>query len=424
MSPATKPAGTPVKILIAEDSPTQAQQLQHLLEQHGYHVTIAANGRAALEAAQDCKPTLIISDVIMPEIDGYELCRRVKSDARLADVPLILVTTLSDPQDVIRGLECRADNFILKPYDERYLLGRVQFVLLNREVRQSEQTGMGVEIFFNGHKHFITADRLQILNLLLSTYEAAVQRNKELSLARDDLHQLNSSLEAANKELESFSYSVSHDLRAPLRAVDGYSTVLLEEFSAEMRPEAKLLLNNVRTSAKQMGQLIDDLLRFSHVGRQPMSKRPVNISSHVHEVLEELRKKQADRRIEIQIDELPDCVGDPSLLRQVLVNLLSNAFKFTRQREKALIQVGCRQQAGENVYFVRDNGTGFDMRHVEKLFVVFQRFHGADEFEGTGVGLSIVQRIIQRHGGRIWAEAEVNKGATFYFTLSGERNSD
>src|SRR6266487_1990411 len=210
---------------------------------------------------------------------------------------------------------------------------------------------MGVEIFFHGQKHFITADRLQILNLLLSTYEAAIQRNKELSVARDDLHRLNSDLEAANKELEAFSYSVSHDLRAPLRAVDGYSSVLLEEFSAEMPPEAKLLLNNVRTSAKQMGKLIDDLLRFSHVGRQPMSKRVVNICSHVHEVLEELRKKQADRRIEIQIDKLPDCVGDPSLLRQVLVNLLSNAFKFTRQKEKALIEVGCRQQLGENVYF-------------------------------------------------------------------------
>src|SRR2546423_12859708 len=137
MSTTTKPAGSAVKILVAEDSPTQAQRLQHLLEQQGYHVTIAANGRAALEAARNCKPTLIISDVIMPEMDGYELCRRVKSDDTLADVPVILVTTLSDPQDVIRGLECRADNFILKPYDERYLLSRVQFVLVNREVRQT-----------------------------------------------------------------------------------------------------------------------------------------------------------------------------------------------------------------------------------------------------------------------------------------------
>src|SRR5438876_4904765 len=300
MSTTTKPAGAPAQILVAEDSPTQAQRLQHLLEQQGYHVTITANGRQALEAAQGRKPTLIISDVIMPEMDGYELCRRVKSDASLADVPLILVTTLSDPQDVIRGLECRADNFILKPYDERYLLSRVQFVLLNREVRQSEQTGMGVEIFFNGHKHFITADRLQILNLLLSTYEAAIQRNKELGLVRDDLHRLNSSLEAVNNDLESFSYSVSHDLRAPLRAVDGFSSILLEKFAPQMPREAELLLNNVRTSVKRMGQLIDDLLRFSRLGRQPLSKRLVNISVLVREALEELRGKQPDRRIEIQ----------------------------------------------------------------------------------------------------------------------------
>jgi two-component system sensor histidine kinase/response regulator len=419
MNAPAKPPLPPFEILIVEDSPTQAKRLQHILEGQGYDVTIAADGREALEAARGRRPSLIISDVIMPEMDGYELCHRVKSDASLADIPVILVTTLFDPQDVIRGLECRADNFILKPYDERYLLSRVQFVLVNREVRQSEQTGMGVEIFFNGHKHFITADRLQILNLLLSTYEAAIQRNKELSVARDDLHRLNSDLEAANKELETFSYSVSHDLRAPLRAVDGFSSILLEEFSAPMPPQAKLLLNNVRTSAKQMGQLIDDLLRFSSLGRQALSKQSVNISAHVRAVLDELHKKQADRRIEIKISELPDCVGDPSLLRQVLVNLLSNAFKFTRQREKAMIEVGCRQQGGENVYFVRDNGAGFDMRHVEKLFGVFQRFHRADEFEGTGVGLSIVQRIIQRHGGRIWAEAEVEKGATFYFTLTG-----
>src|SRR5437870_692289 len=286
MSAAAKPVGPPVEILIVEDSPTQGQRLQHILEQQGYQVALSANGRQAFETAQRHKPTLIISDVIMPEMDGYELCRRVKSDASLADVPLILVTTLSDPQDVIRGLECRADNFILKPYDERYLLSRVQFVLLNREVRQSEQTGMGVEIFFNGHKHFITADRLQILNLLLSTYDAAIQRNKELSLARDDLHKLNSRLEAANKELESFSYSISHDLRAPLRAVDGFSSILLEKFSPRMPPEAQLLLNNVRTSAQRMGQLIDDLLRFSRLGWQPLSKRPVNISALVHEVLD------------------------------------------------------------------------------------------------------------------------------------------
>ncbi len=190
------------EILIAEDSATQAQRLKHILESNGYRVTAAANGRIALEMAMRHKPDLIISDVIMPEMTGYELCSAVKMSSQLSDVPVVLVTTLSDPQDVIRGLECRADNFILKPYDADHLLHRIQFVLVNSQMRQSEQPGMGLEIVFGGQRHFITADRLQILNLLLSTYEAAIQRNRELSTTRDTLHQTNQELQQLTHELE------------------------------------------------------------------------------------------------------------------------------------------------------------------------------------------------------------------------------
>ncbi len=212
MNTPSHPAGRRLHILIAEDSPTQAQRLRHILEQQGYQVTAAANGRLALEEAQRLKPALIISDVVMPEMDGYELCRRVKADPALADIPVILVTTMSDPQDVIRGLECRADNFILKPYDEKYLLNRLQFVLVNREMRQSDQPGMGLEIFFNGQRHFITADRLQILNLLLSTYDAAIQRNRELTRAQDNLQQANSELQEMTLELENRVASRTQEL--------------------------------------------------------------------------------------------------------------------------------------------------------------------------------------------------------------------
>ena len=189
-------------VLIAEDSPTQAQQLRYILEQHGYRVTSAANGRLALEAARKYRPQLVISDVVMPEMTGYELCRHIKNDERLSGTPVILVTTLSDPQDVIRGLECRADNFILKPYEAEQLLHRIQFVLVNSQMRRTEQPGMGLEIVFGGQKHFITADRLQILNLLLSTYEAAIHRNKELSSTRDTLRQTNMELQELTHELE------------------------------------------------------------------------------------------------------------------------------------------------------------------------------------------------------------------------------
>jgi light-regulated signal transduction histidine kinase (bacteriophytochrome) len=179
------------------------------------------------------------------------------------------------------------------------------------------------------------------------------------------------------------------------------------------------LLNHVTTNTQRMGQIIEDLLRFSRLGRQWLSKQRVQTAALVRDVLEELRNEPGDRTIDVRVGDLPDCVGDPSLLKQVFVNLLSNAFKYTRQQKAAAVEVGYQPQAGEGVYFVRDNGVGFDMDYAGKLFGVFQRLHRADEFEGTGVGLSIVQRILQRHGGRIWVHAAVNSGATFFFTIPG-----
>ncbi len=222
-----------MEILIAEDSRTQAQRLEYILRQQGYEVTVAANGRLALEAARRRKPALVISDVVMPEMDGYELCRNIKSDPALAEVPVILVTTMSDPQDVIRGLECRADNFILKPYDERYLLGRLQYVLVNREMRQTEQPGMGLEIFFNGQRHFITADRLQILNLLLSTYDAAIQRNKELNTTQTQLREANAQLQGLTLDLEQRVAERTDELARSNRS-------LQEEIAVRQQAEDKL----------------------------------------------------------------------------------------------------------------------------------------------------------------------------------------
>jgi PAS domain S-box-containing protein len=226
-------------------------------------------------------------------------------------------------------------------------------------------------------------------------------------------------LEAANQELEAFAYSVSHDLRAPLRAMDGFSRILLEDYAPELPLEAQRYLGLVRDSAQQMGSLIDHLLAFSRLGRQSLKKQLIAPTPLVRQVIAELGALQAGRAVEITIGDLPACQADPTLLKQVFANLLGNALKFTRTREVALIEVGCREQDGEHVCFVRDNGVGFDMEYAGKLFGVFQRLHRAEDYEGTGVGLATVQRIIHRHGGRIWAEAEVNKGATFYFTLGG-----
>ncbi len=227
-------------------------------------------------------------------------------------------------------------------------------------------------------------------------------------------------LEASNRELEAFTYTVSHDLRSPLRAVDGFSQALLEECGPVLSEDGRRYLKTIRQGAQRMGNLIDDLLSFSRLNRQPVSRQRVDSELLVREALAILEPQQRNRQLELHIGTLPPCQGDPALLRQVWINLLSNALKYTRDRKPAVIEVGCRQEGSRSTYFVRDNGTGFDMRYVDKLFGVFQRLHRVEDYEGTGVGLAIVQRIIQRHGGRIWAEAAVDQGATFYFDLEGE----
>ncbi len=410
-------APPPAHILIAEDSPTQAERLRYILEQNGYRVTTAVNGRQALEVIQSQKPTLILTDILMPEMDGYQLCWQIKSSPELKDIPVILVTTLADPQDVIRGLECHADNFVIKPYNEHYLLSRIQFVLLNNEIQERDRSGMGIEIYFNGQRHFITADRLQILNLLLSTYEVAIQRNQELTHTKDELRNLNTSLEAANKELETFSYSVSHDLRAPLRSIDGNSQVLLEDHAHQLDEQGKVLIGRIQEGCERMAQLIEDLLNLSRLSRTEMYREEVNLSELVSSILSELQRSQPEREASFKIIEGLTADADAQLLRIALENLLGNAWKFTSKQPCTVIEFGVKQQENHQVFFIRDNGAGFNMAYANKLFGAFQRLHANTEFEGTGIGLATVQRVIARHGGRIWAESELEKGATFFFIL-------
>lgn len=228
---------------------------------------------------------------------------------------------------------------------------------------------------------------------------------------------LDHELKQKYSEMEAFSYSVSHDLRAPLRAIDGFSKILQEDCAPRLDVAGRQALERVSHNARKMSRLIDDLLRFSRAGRQSVSKRPASAGEIAAEAWNELKEESALRQVDVKIDDMPSCSADADLLRQVYVNLLSNALKFTRARDRATIEVGCVKGKGSCVFFVRDNGVGFDMAHANKLFGVFQRLHSPGEFEGTGVGLALVRRIIERHGGRIWAESEINKGATFYFTL-------
>jgi PAS domain S-box-containing protein len=268
---------------------------------------------------------------------------------------------------------------------------------------------------------YTEADREDIETLAIAFGEALDRKQAELRITslNEELKEHIARQDAAYKELESFSYTVSHDLRAPLRAMDGFSRMLLEEYAGSLDAEGLRLVNIIHESALKLGKLIDDLLSFTQLGRQEISLLPINMYDLALSVVNELKPALAQRKVEFKINPLPRAKGDKALIHQVLKNLVSNALKFTRTVDNAVIEIGGEERDSGNIYYIKDNGIGFNMKYAEKIFGVFQRLHTDQEYEGTGVGLSIVQRIIQRHKGEVWAESKAGEGATFYFTLPG-----
>jgi signal transduction histidine kinase len=320
--------------------------------------------------------------------------------AHVVDQPMVIILTARETKDeMTRGLEAGADDFVGKSSDVTVLKARVR-ALLRRKSFQEENRRI----------------REQLLRKELEAAESRAAR--ELAEARASLAE---KLERTNKELEAFSYSVSHDLRAPLRSIDGFSKLLFEDYSAQLDEKAQHYLHRVREAAQRMGHLIDDLLQLSRVGRSDLRRKPVDLAPVARAVIADLIQSNSQINPEVSREvvipeEVPaDC--DPRLLRIVLENLLGNAWKFTGQTAEPVIEFGFTQADGDAVYFVKDNGAGFSMEFVEKLFTPFQRLHKESHFPGTGIGLATVQRIVDRHGGRVWAQAEVDRGATFFWTL-------
>jgi len=258
---------------------------------------------------------------------------------------------------------------------------------------------------------------LIILVIVVALLAERIEKVRKLNQLNRDLENSAIQLHEANEELEAFAYSVSHDLRVPLRAIDGFSRILMEDYGDSLDEEGNRLISIVRENTEKMGDLIDDILLLSRVGRQKMKGFEIDMEYLVRNVWEDLRPDWEGRELELVVDDLPNAQGDRILIAQVFQNLLSNSIKFTRNKNPAVIKVGAQNYNDEIIYYVKDNGAGFDMKYIDKLFGLFQRLHSAEEFEGTGVGLSIVQRIIKRHGGQVWGEGEPFKGATIYFTL-------
>jgi signal transduction histidine kinase len=442
------------EILIVEDSPTQAQRLQHILERQGYRVTPAPNGEQALAIARARKPAVVVSDVVMPEMDGYELCNHIKNDPQLGETPVILVTTLSDPEDVIRGLACRADHFILKPYDEQYLLGRVQFVLVNREMRQSEQPGMGLEIFFNGQRHFITADRLQILNLLLSTYEAAMQRNKELSATQESLREANSSLHQLTRDLEDrvlartrdlertnedlrqtqqaamqherlralgqMASGIAHDINNAISPVTLYTETLLESES-NLSTRTRQYLRTIHQAISDVAATVSRMREFYRKREPQLTLAPIDLNATLQQVAELTHARWYDmpqRRgtaIELRMElapELPPVMAVENEIRDALTNLIFNAVDAMPEggtlglKTRPVSDSTSRQRIAVEV---SDTGVGMDENTRRQCLEPFFTTKGE---RGTGLGLAMVYGMVRRHSAEIEIESTPGRGTT------------
>ena len=382
-----EPAGAErVNILLVDDQPENLVALEAMLEPLGQHLLRARSGRDALRTLLETQVAVVLLDVRMPEMDGFETAELIRRRERSRDTPIIFLTA-ADESLAVRGYSVGAVDYIVKPAVPDFVRSKV---------------AVFVEL----------AKRSNLLARQAELLRARELEARELAEARA---MLVADLERKNRELESFSYAVSHDLRAPLRRVDGFARALAERGSTDSTSER--FLGNIRESIRHMGQLIDDVLHLSRVTSAEMRSQEVDLSALADLALTRLREAEPSRQVTARVRPGVVVKGDGRLLRIALENLLQNAWKFTGQRDAALIEFGAGQRDGELAYFVKDNGVGFDMGFAGRLFGPFQRLHRAAEFPGSGIGLATAQRVIHRHGGRIWAEARQDEGATFLFTL-------
>ncbi len=379
-----------VSILIVDDDAANLLALEATLECLGQKIVRADSGLEALRRVLEEDFAVILLDVQMPGMSGIETAALIRERERSKHTPIIFLTGMVKTAEMMfKGYSTGAVDYLMKPVVSGILRAKVDVFVELAIMRQELQDEI--------HERARIAVEITKLNMALE------QRNEDLL--------------AANEDLETFGHSVSHDLRMPLRHIQGFATMLEDSIAGNLVPEDQRRLKLIRESASRMSQLIDDLLKFSRIGRVELRKSPVDMRELVRATIDSLRPEFNNRQVQWKVGSLPGVAGDRNLLAQVWTNLLANSLKYTRPRAAAHIEVDSVQHEKELVFYVRDNGVGFNMAYSEKLFGVFQRLHHASEFEGTGVGLANVRKIVQRHGGRTWAEAEEGKGATLYFSL-------
>lgn len=438
-------------ILIVEDSPIQAFKLRRFLQESGFSVAVARDGIEGLELTKSLSPRLVLSDVSMPRMDGFQLCHAIKTDASLKTTPVILLTALTNPEEILEGLSVGADNYLTKPWEASYLLERIQSILATSQ--EEYKTEDALEIPFGDKTYTITSTRRQVLDLLMETYQRAVKQNKALMNSHLELKMLNSriidqaarleitnqslhseiferrkveaeqkntlqALESANQELNNFAYIVAHDLKAPFRAVGSLTSWLLSDFSDKLGADGQDLVQLLHGRADRLNRLIDALLQYVRVTRVDETLLDLDLNRLVHDVIKALNPPE---EMEVVLEtQLPVIHFDPKRAKQLFHALISNAVNFM---DKPLGIVRVALDSGEGAFWqfsVADNGPGIEKQHFEKIFVIFQTLQARDNVETTGMGLALVRKIVEKFGGRIWLTSQVGEGSTFYFTLPKE----
>lgn len=364
------------RVLVCEDNQELQAYIVSLLRSF-CDIRTAANGTEALSAARAWLPDLVLTDVMMPLTDGITVCRELKSDAHTSHIIVVLLTALTHREAMIQGWEAKADDYLFKPFHPEELVARVRSLLAVAQERKRHQ--------------------------------------QELQQKNDELEHMNRELVRMNADLQIFSYSVSHDLKSPLRAIMGYTRILADEYGSYVSEEAHQMMNAVVQNTRKMEQLINGLIAFAHIDRQKTQKKSVDMTVLAHSVADILHA--TDPNVDIVIYPLLPALADASMMEHVLLNLIGNAVKYSSREHNPSVTVSSFKTDNTTVYCVTDNGVGFDMRYYKKLFGVFQRLHTADEFEGTGIGLALVKRIMEKHGGTVWATSMPGQGATFYFSI-------
>jgi two-component system, sensor histidine kinase and response regulator len=393
-APSTTPEDDRVNILLVDDQPANLVALEAMLQSLGQNLVRAESGREALKELLTQDFAVILLDVKMPDMDGFETATLIRQRDKSRHTPIIFLTAADRSHtQAVRGYAVGAVDYLVKPVVPEFVRSKVSVF-----VELAKKTEM-----------------LRRQTLLLQASEQAARESVEAQaeLVRD--------LEHKNRELESFSYAVSHDLRAPLRRIDSFSRAILETQADRLDGAGQHYFERVREASRHMSQLIDDVLYLSKVTQADLRQQDVDLSSLVEAVAARLREAEPDRKVELKVRPGVMVQGDGQLLRIAVTNLLENAWKFTAREGSPRIEFGATHLGGEPAYFIRDNGAGFDQTYADRLFVPFQRLHRASEFPGAGIGLATVQRIIHRHGGRVWAEGAVDQGATFHFTVGRAR---